>query len=62
MEKLIKKLHRLKEERFTGSVTLAFHKGDLSKMIKVETTEDTEVERKVGSKSSGIGILNRKDK
>ena len=42
MDKLFKKIGQLKKDNFTGTITLSFHKGSLSKMIKVQTTEDTE--------------------
>ncbi len=42
MDKLFKKINQLKKDDFTGTITLSFHKGSLSKMIKVQTTEDTE--------------------
>ena len=42
MDKLFKKISQLKKDDFTGTVTLSFHKGSLSKMIKVQTTEDTQ--------------------
>jgi len=42
MDKLFKKITQLKKDNFTGTITLSFHKGSLSKMIKVQTTEDTQ--------------------
>jgi len=42
MDKLFKKIGQLKKDNFTGTITLSFHKGSLSKMIKVQTTEDTQ--------------------
>jgi len=42
MDKLFKKITQLKKDNFSGTITLSFHKGSLSKMIKIQTTEDTE--------------------
>ena len=44
MDKLFKKINQLKKDDFTGTITLSFHKESLSKMIKVQTTEDTETD------------------
>jgi len=40
MEKLIERLSELEKNRFSGSVTLSFYKGSLSKKIKLEVTEN----------------------
>ena len=40
MDKLIHRLNKLKKENYTGTVTLAFYKGSISKKIKLETTEN----------------------
>ena len=39
MDKLIERLSELTDNRFSGTVTLSFYKGSLSKKIKVEVTE-----------------------
>ena len=39
MEKLIERLNELARNRFSGTVTISFYKGSLSKKIKVEVTE-----------------------
>ena len=36
---LIRRIEKLEEECFTGTVTLAFHEGYVSKKIKLEVTE-----------------------
>ena len=41
MNNLIRRLNKLKDDSYTGTVTLAFHKGCVSKKIKLEVTEDT---------------------
>ena len=38
---LIRRIKKLEEEGYTGTVTLAFHEGSISKKIKLEVTEDT---------------------
>ena len=40
MEKLIERLNELEKNRFSGTVTLSFYKGSLSKKIKLEVTEN----------------------
>ena len=40
MEKLIERLGELEKNRFSGTVTLSFYKGSLSKKIKLEVTEN----------------------
>ena len=39
MDELIRKIIELKKDSYTGIVTLAFYKGNLSKKIKLEVTE-----------------------
>jgi hypothetical protein len=38
---LIRRIKKLEEEGYTGTVTLSFHEGSVSKKIKLEVTEDT---------------------
>lgn len=44
MEKLIERLNELEKNRFSGSVTLSFYKGSLSKKIKLEVTENLKLD------------------
>jgi len=44
---LIRRLNKLKGDSYTGTVTLAFHKGCVSKKIKLEVTENTHTDRKI---------------
>jgi hypothetical protein len=57
MDHLIKKLSTLKKSGFTGTVTCSFHQGSLSKMIKVETIEETGLDKKTDKKLSVLKIL-----
>lgn len=47
MNNLIRRLKKLKGDSYTGTVTLAFYKGCVSKKIKLEVTENTHTDRKV---------------
>ena len=47
MDNLIRRLSKLKDNSYTGTVTLAFYKGCVSKKIKLEITENTHTERKI---------------
>ena len=47
MDNLIRRLKKLKSDNYTGTVTLAFYKGCVSKKIKLEVTENTHTDRKV---------------
>ena len=47
MDNLIRRLKKLKGDSYTGTVTLAFYKGCVSKKIKLEVTENTHTDRKV---------------
>ena len=44
MEKLIERLNELEKNRFSGTVTLSFYKGSLSKKIKLEVTENLKLD------------------
>ena len=44
MEKLIERLNELSGASFSGTVTLSFYKGSLSKKIKVEVTENLKLD------------------
>ena len=47
MDNLVRKLNKLKDDNYTGTVTVAFHKGCVSKKIKLEVTENTNTDRKI---------------
>ena len=44
MDKLIERLSELTDNRFSGTVTLSFCKGSLSKKIKLEVTENLKLD------------------
>lgn len=44
MEKLIERLSELSRNHFSGTVTLSFYKGSLSKKIKLEVTENLKLD------------------
>jgi len=44
MEKLIERINELARNRFSGTVTLSFYKGSLSKKIKIEVTENLKLD------------------
>jgi hypothetical protein len=44
MDKLIERLSELTDNRFSGTVTLSFYKGSLSKKIKLEVTENLKLD------------------
>ena len=39
MDDLVCRLNKLKKDNYTGTVTLSFYKGSMSKKIKLEVTE-----------------------
>ncbi|MBM14890.1 MAG: hypothetical protein CMH75_02170 [Nitrospina sp.] len=39
MDDLIRRINKLKKDNYTGTVTLSFYKGSISKKIKLEVTE-----------------------
>jgi len=47
MNNLIRRLNKLKDDSYTGTVTLMFHKGYVSKKIKLEVTENMHTDRKI---------------
>ena len=47
MDELIQRLNKLKKENYTGTVTLGFYKGNISKKIKLEVTENMGLSRKI---------------
>jgi len=47
MDNLIRRLNKLKGDSYTGSVTLAFYKGCVSKKIKLEVTENMHIDQKI---------------
>ena len=44
MEKLIERLNELEKNRFSGTVTISFYKGSLSKKVKLEVTENLKLD------------------
>jgi len=44
MEKLIERLSELSGGNFSGTVTLSYYKGSLSKKIKIEVTENLKLD------------------
>jgi hypothetical protein len=44
MEKLIERLSELEKNRFSGTVTISFYKGSLSKKVKLEITENLKLD------------------
>jgi len=47
MNNLIRRLNKLKDDSYTGTVTLMFYKGYVSKKIKLEVTENMHTDRKI---------------
>ena len=47
MDDLIRRLNKLKNDNYTGTVTLSFYKGNISKKIKLEVTEVMNKSQKV---------------
>ena len=47
MDDLIRRLNKLKKDNYTGTVTLSFYKGCISKKIKLEVTEVMNKSQKV---------------
>tara|TARA_B100000686_G_scaffold318578_1_gene368505 strand:- start:783 stop:953 length:171 start_codon:yes stop_codon:yes gene_type:complete len=39
MDDLIRRLNKLKKDNYTGTISLSFYKGSISKKIKLEVTE-----------------------
>ena len=44
MEKLLERLNELSGANFSGTVTLSYYKGSLSKKIKIEVTENLKLD------------------
>ena len=44
MERLIERLNELSGANFSGTVTLSYYKGSLSKKIKIEVTENLKLD------------------
>lgn len=51
MNNTIRRLRELEDEGYTGTVTLAFHKGTVSKKIKLEVVENTALVENINIKS-----------
>ncbi len=47
MDDLIRRLNKLKNDNYTGTVTLSLYKGNISKKIKLEVTEVMNKSQKV---------------
>ncbi len=47
MKNTIRRLLELEGEGYTGTVTLAFHKGTVSKKIKLEVVENTSLSENI---------------
>ena len=58
MENTIRKLRELEGSGYTGTVTLAFHKGSVSKKIKLEVIENTHSVKKSNLKPNNKKIVN----
>jgi hypothetical protein len=44
MDKLIQRISELEDNRFSGTVTISFYKGSISKKIKLEVTENLKLD------------------
>jgi hypothetical protein len=44
MDKLIERLSELTDNRFSGTVTISFYKGSISKKVKLEVTENLKLD------------------
>ena len=44
MDKLIERLSELNNNRFSGTVTISFYKGSISKKVKLEVTENLKLD------------------
>ena len=44
MDKLIERLSELTDHRFSGTVTISFYKGSISKKVKLEVTENLKLD------------------
>ena len=53
MENLLKRLNELARNRFSGTITLSFYKGSLSKKIKIEVTESLKLDESL-TETDGI--------
>ena len=51
MNNTIRRLRELEGEGYTGTVTLAFHKGTVSKKIKLEVVENTALVENINMES-----------
>ena len=54
MEKLIERLSELEKNRFSGTVTISFYKGSLSKKVKLEVTENLKLDLEDLIETDGI--------
>ena len=44
MDKLIERLSELTDNRYSGTVTISFYKGSISKKVKLEVTENLKLD------------------
>ena len=44
MDKLIQRISELEDNRFSGTVTISFYKGSISKKVKLEVTENLKLD------------------
>ena len=58
MNGLLRRMKKLEEEGFTGKVTLSFHKGAVSKNIKLEVTENTHSVKQINRKPNKKKVAN----
>ena len=57
MDDLTRRLNKLKKDNYTGTVTLSFYKGSISKKIKLEVTEVMNKSQKLNLDKFFLGIL-----
>ena len=55
---LIRRIKKLEEEGYTGTVTLSFHEGSVSKKIKLEVVENTDVVKQINLKPNKKKVEN----
>ena len=58
MNAIVRWIEKLKEEGYTGKVTLSFHKGAVSKNIKLEVTENTHSVEQINRKPNKKKVAN----
>ena len=58
MDALLRRIEKLKEEGYTGKVTLSFHEGSVSKNIKLEVVENTHAVEQINRKPNKKKVAN----